>query len=102
MEIERAQKHRDTWSKMAAWYLAPIMFAVVLSTLGGSHDKTGSYAPGAMGWALLATSAAVCAFTYWFCRREIRKTLDPLLSRLKGLYAELTGSETAPSDKGGV
>ena len=73
------------------WYLAPILFAVVLSMLGGSHDRTGSYAPGPMGWALLAISAAVAAFAYGFCQWEIRRTLDPLLSRLKGLYAELIG-----------
>jgi hypothetical protein len=77
---------------MAAWYLAPIMSTVVLSMLGGSHDRTGSYAPGPMGWALLATCAAVAAFAYWLCQWEIRRTLDPLLSRLKGLYAELIGS----------
>jgi len=36
------------------------------------------------------------AFAYWFCQREIRRTLGPLLSRLKGLYAELIGNETTP------
>ena len=92
IEIERAQRHRDTWTRMAAWYLAPIVSTVVLSMLGGSHDKTGSYAPGPMGWALLAMFAAVTAFVYWFCQREIRRTLDPLLSRLRGLYAELMGN----------
>ena len=97
IEIERAQKHRDTWRRAVAWYLAPMMFAVVLSGLGGSHDKTGSYAPGPMGWALLATCVALSAFAYWWCRREIQTKLDPLLSRLKGLHAELIGGETGSS-----
>ena len=97
MEIERAQKHRDTWSRAVAWYLAPMMLAVALSGLGGSHDKTGSYAPGPMGWALLATCIALSAFAYWWCRREIRTKLDPLLSRLKSLHAELIVSEAGSS-----
>jgi hypothetical protein len=92
IEIERAQKHRDTWKRMAAWYLAPMLATVVLSTLGGSHDKTGSYAPGLVGWVLLGTCAALFAFVYWYCQREIRRKLDPLLARLKGLYTELTGT----------
>lgn len=102
MEIEHAQKHRDTWSKVATWYLAPIMSVVVLSMLGGSHDKTGSYAPGPVGWALLATCAAMYVFTYWFCRREIRTTVDPLLGRLKELHSELTGGESIASDNAEV
>jgi hypothetical protein len=96
IEIERTQKHRDTWSRVVAWYLAPMMCAVVLSGLGGSHDKTGGYAPGPVGWVLFATCVALFAFVYWLCRREIRKKLDPLLSRLKRLHAELIGSETGP------
>jgi hypothetical protein len=94
IEIERVQRHRDTWSRVVAWYLAPMMCAVVLSGLGGSHDKTGSYAPGTMGWALLVTCVALFAFVYWRCRREIQTKLDPLLSRLKRLHADLIVSET--------
>jgi hypothetical protein len=89
MEIERAQKHRDTWSKLAAWYLAPLLATVVISNLGGSHDRTGSYVPGPGGWVLLGTCVVLFAFVYWYCQREIRRKLDPLLARLKHLYAEL-------------
>lgn len=95
MEIELVQKHRDTWSKLAVWYLAPMMSAIVLSMLGGSHDRTGTYAPGPMGWKLFATLATVFALTYWLGQWEIRRTIDPLLSRLKRLHTELIGSEPA-------
>jgi hypothetical protein len=94
IEIEQTEKHKHTWSHIVAWYLAPMMSVVALSMLGGSHDKTGSYAPGPIGWVLFAVCAAAFVFVYWYVQRGIRTTLDPLLSRLKKLHAELVGSET--------
>jgi len=35
----------------------------------------------------------LCALVYWAVRRSTRKTIDPLLSRLKGLHRELVASE---------
>ena len=91
IEIERVQKHRDTWSRAASWYLAPTLFAVILSMLGSSHDKTGNYSPGPVGWVLLAICTALFAFVSWFCLRQIHTKVDPLLRRLQALHAELVG-----------
>ena len=89
IEIERVEKQRMLATSVAAWYIAPMLFAVILSTLGGHHDTTGSYAPDRILWVLLSVQVSLFALVHWLCRREVRKTIDPLLSRLKALYSDL-------------
>jgi hypothetical protein len=89
IEIGRIEKQRKLWGNVGAWLLAPMMAVNLLVTLGGSHDKTGSYAPGLAGWVIYGVHVALFAFVYWFCRREVRRTIDPVLLRLKSLYREL-------------
>ena len=89
IEIERVEKQRMLASNVAAWYVAPMLCAIILSTLGGHHDTTGSYNPDRMLWALLCIQVLLFALVQRLCRREVRKTIDPLLSRLKALYSDL-------------
>jgi hypothetical protein len=89
IEIERMEKQRSLWGNVGAWLLAPMLAVNLLVTLGGSHDRTGSYAPGLTGWVIYAVHVALFAFVYWFCRREVRRTIDPLVMRLKSLHREL-------------
>jgi hypothetical protein len=89
IEIERMEKQQSLWGNVGAWLLAPMLAVNLLVTLGGSHDRTGSYAPGLTGWVIYAVHVALFAFVYWVCRREVRRTIDPLLMRLKSLYREL-------------
>jgi hypothetical protein len=90
IEIERVEKQRLLATNVAAWYVAPMLCAIILSALGGHHDTTGSYIPDRMLWMLLSVQVSLFALVQWLCRREVRKTIDPLLSRLKALYSDLT------------
>jgi hypothetical protein len=92
-EIERLEKQRNLYNKVGAWLLAPMSVFIVLSTLGRHHELTGSYIPGLFAWThFYSVWLALCVLVYWLCRREIRKTIDPLLLRLKGPYRELVES----------
>jgi Flp pilus assembly protein TadB len=72
-EIERLEKHRNLWRYGALWVLAPMSVSVLLGL------------PARLYWVWFV----MCAVVYWWARRETRKTLDPLLSRLKALHREL-------------
>ena len=89
IEIERVERQRTLATNVAAWYVAPMLCAIVLSNLGGHHDTTGSYTPDGMLWVLLSVQLALFALVYWLCRREVRRKIDPLLARLKALYRDL-------------
>ena len=91
IEIARVEKQRDLWSRVGAWYPIPMMGAVVLSTLGGNHDKSGSYVPDHTLWTIYAVHAGLFGFVYWLCRHETKRKVDPLLASLRGIYAELVG-----------
>jgi hypothetical protein len=84
---------RNLWNRVGAWYLLPMMGAVVLSTLGGHHDKAGSYIPDAMLWTMYAVHAGLFGFVYWLCRHETKRKVDPLLASLQGIYSELVGDQ---------
>jgi hypothetical protein len=66
-----------------------MLLYLVSGSLGGHHDRTGTYTPNAFLWAFWTGAAVLYAFTYWFCRREAMRKLDPLLSRLVQLHREL-------------
>lgn len=94
-EIEQIEKQSRLGSGVGSWFLAPMLLPVILLSLGGYHDRTGSYVPNPSLWVYYVVCLAVCALTYWLCRRETRKRLDPLLARLKGLHRELVGKGEA-------
>jgi membrane protein implicated in regulation of membrane protease activity len=94
-EIEQIEKQSRLGSGVGSWFLAPMLLAIVLSSLGGYHDRTGSYVPNLSLWVYYVVCLAVYALTYWLCRRETSNRLDPLLARLKGLHRELVGNGDA-------
>jgi hypothetical protein len=94
-EIEQIEKQSRLGSGVGSWFLAPMLLAIVLSSLGGYHDRTGSYVPNLSLWVYYVVCSAAYALTYWLCRRETSKRLDPLLTRLKGLHRELVGNGDA-------
>jgi len=76
-EIERLEKQRSLWSHGGAWLLTAMSVSVLLAL------------PARLYWVWFA----LCALVYWTVRRSTRNTIDPLLSRLKGLHHELVGGE---------
>ena len=90
-EIEQIEKQSRLGASVGFWFLAPMLPAIVLLSLGGYHDRTGSYVPDLSLWVYYVVCLAVYALTYWLCRRETSKRLEPLLARLKGLHRELVG-----------
>lgn len=91
-EIERLERQRKLGSGVVSWLLAPMAPALLLLSLGGYHDRTGSYVPNASLWAYYIVCIAVFALTYWVCHREAARSVDPLLSRLRGLHHELVSN----------
>lgn len=91
-EIERLERQRKLGSSVVSWFLAPMVPALLLLSLGGYHDRTGSYVPNASLWTYYMVCMAVYVLTYWVCHREATRSVDPLLSRLKGLHRELVGN----------
>lgn len=94
-EIEQLEKQSRLGDSVGSWLSGPMLPAIVLLSLGGYHDRTGSYAPNLSLWVYYFLCVAAYAFTYWLCRRETSKRLDPLLSRLKQLHRELVGNGDA-------
>lgn len=92
-EMERLERQKRLGSGVVAWFLGPMVPALVLLSLGGYHDRTGSYAPDASLWGYYAVCAAVYALTYWLCKREATRSVDPLLSRVRRLYHELAAAD---------
>lgn len=88
-EIEGLEKQKRLAYGVGSWFLGPMLPAIVLLTLGGHHDRTGSYAPDLSLWVYYLVCVAVYGLTYWLCRREAEKSLGPLLTKLRGLHHEL-------------
>jgi hypothetical protein len=98
IEIERLEKQRRLMNRVSAWFLIPMLIAIVVSSLGGYHARTGSYVPDAFGWLFYAGSTVLYAFTYWLVRREVKNRWDPLLARLRRLLVELSDATGAQTD----
>jgi hypothetical protein len=77
IEIERLEKQRNLWSYGGIWLLAPMSVYVLLGL------------PARLYWVWFV----LCALVYWTVRRGTRRTIDPSLSKLKGLHRELVDSE---------
>jgi hypothetical protein len=90
-EIEQLEKQKKLGYGVGSWFLAPMLPAIVLGSLGGYHDRTGSYIPGLSLWLYYLVCAAVYGLTYWLCRRDAERSLGPLLARLRRLHHELVG-----------
>ncbi len=89
-EIDYLEKQKRLGYGIGSWFLAPLLPAIVLASLGGYHDRTGSYAPDPTLWGYYLVCAGVYGLTYWLCRREAEKSLGPLLAKVKRLHRELT------------
>jgi hypothetical protein len=98
IEIERLEKQRRLMNRVGGWFLIPMLIAIVVSSLGGYHARTGSYVPDASGWLFYAGTAVFYGFTYWLVRREVKNKWEPLLGRLRRLLAELSDATGAQAD----
>ena len=92
MEIERLERQCRLLNRVGAWFLIPLLIASDLASLGGYHARTGSYSPNLFGWAFYLGSGALCAWTYWLMRREVKRKWEPLLVRLRKALADLSGA----------
>jgi membrane protein DedA with SNARE-associated domain len=88
-EIEYLERQKKLGYDAGSRFLAPMLPAIVLLSLGGYHDQTGSYAPGPSLWVYYLVCVVVYGLTYWLCRREAERSLGPLLTKLKSLHREL-------------
>jgi hypothetical protein len=88
-EIGQLEQQRGLGERIGSWFLGPMAPAIVLLSLGGYHDRTGSYAPSLSLWLYYLLCAAVFAIVYGTCRRAAHRRVDPLLSRLRQLQHEL-------------
>jgi hypothetical protein len=75
-EIERVERQRRLWRYGGAWMLAAMTVSVLLGM------------PPRLYWMWLV----LCAIAAWSVRHGTRKTIDPLLARLKRLHRELVDS----------
>jgi hypothetical protein len=91
-EIEKLERQHRIADRVAVWFLLPSAPPMLLLTLGGQHLRTGSYVPSAQLWAYYAVWAALFLTTCWLQRREARRKFEPLLARVRQLYAELEES----------
>jgi MFS family permease len=73
IEIERLEKQRTLWSYGGVWFWGPMSVPVLLGL------------PVRLDWVWFL----LCAFLYWIVHHWMRKSVDPLLSRLKALHREL-------------
>lgn len=101
-EIEYLEKQKQLAYGVGSWFLLPTLPAIVLLSLGGHHDQTGSYTPGASLWVYYLVCVLVFGLTYRLCRREAERSLGPLLARVKSLHRELTDSQGQAAVAGGV
>jgi hypothetical protein len=76
MEIERLERQRGLWKSGGLWLLVPLAIYCALS----------------LPVRLYPVPIVVGALAYWLVRRNVRSRIDPLLSRLRGLYRELVES----------
>jgi hypothetical protein len=91
LEIEKLEKQQKLMNRVAYWFLLPMLIANGISLLGGPHTRTGSLVPDTPGLAIFASCALAYGFTYWVVRREVKRKLDPVLTRLRQLHADLLG-----------
>jgi hypothetical protein len=91
-EIEKLERQYRIADRVAVWFLLPSIPPMLLLTLGGQHQRTGSYVPSPELWAYYAVWAAMFLTTCWLQRREARRKFGPLLARVRKLYDELEES----------
>jgi uncharacterized membrane protein len=89
MEIERLEKQCRLMNRVGYWFLAPMLIANGLSSLGGYDVRTGSHVPNATGWMIFAACGLLYGYTYWLVRREVTKKWDPVLAQLRRVLADL-------------
>jgi hypothetical protein len=90
-EIETLRRQVSLLLNVGYWFLLPMFFVVVISSSMGQYERSGSYLPGAMAWRLHGVYVVIAMLSYWLCRREAKRRLVPLLSRLKDLRRDLVG-----------
>lgn len=73
MEIEHLVKQRSLWNSSVLWFFLPMTTASLL----------------ALPPRLYPLTFALNGVAFWVCRSDIRRRLDPLLSRLRDLHREL-------------
>jgi hypothetical protein len=88
-EIEQLEKQKKLGYSVGSWFLAPMLPAIVFLSLGGYHDRTGSYVPDLSLSVYYLVCVAVYGLTLWLCRREAERSLGPLLTKLRRLHREL-------------
>ena len=91
MEIEKVEKQQRLMNRVGYWFLLPMLIANGISVFGGNHARTGSLVPDASGMAIFATCCLLYGFTYLYVRWETKRKLDPFLTRLRQLHADLLG-----------
>lgn len=90
-EIETLRRQVSLLLNVGYWFLLPMFLVIVISSSMGQYERTGSYLPGAMAWRLHGIYVVIAMLSYWLCRREAKRRLVPLLSRLKDLHGDLVG-----------
>jgi len=90
-EIERLGRQASLLLNVGYWFILPMLMVILITSIVGQHERTGSYVPGAIAWGLYLASVSISALTVWLCRREAKRTFIPLMSRLKELHRDLVG-----------
>ena len=90
-EIETLGRQVSLLLNVGYWFLLPMFVTIVIASIVGQHERTGSYLPNAILWVLYVASLFISALAIWLCRREATRTFIPLLSRLKELHRDLVG-----------
>lgn len=93
-EIERLGRQATLLLNVGYWFIAPMFLTIVITSIVGQHERTGSYVPSAISWGLYSTSLSIAALTVWLCRREAKRAFIPLMSRLKELHRDLIGDSS--------
>jgi|HubBroStandDraft_1064217.scaffolds.fasta_scaffold02241_4 drug/metabolite transporter (DMT)-like permease len=88
-EIEQLEKQKKLGYSVGSWLLAPMLPAIAFLSLGGYHDRTGSYVPDLSLSVYYLVCIAVYGLTFWLCRREAESSFGPLLAKLRRLHREL-------------
>jgi len=94
-EIERLGRQAALLLNVGYWFLLPMFLMIVITSVVGQHERTGSYVPNAISWGLYVASLSISTLTVWLCRREAQRTFMPLLSRMKELHRDLLGRVSA-------
>lgn len=89
VEINKLEQQAVLFNSITSWYIIPVFLSILLSSLGGYYQRTGSYIPDLSLWLYYATCIALAGAIYWFNRRAAIKRVTPLLTQLKKLQSEL-------------